>query len=223
MIRMRPAHVEHTAGLSLGQAHEFTALAVLETTYTDRGGRRGWGEGRHAVRHLVRFPPGTPYPEIGDRLAATFAAPPLASATLVVDQTGVGKAVVEQLSRATIKGGTVAVTITTGQRATRDDCGAWLVPKKDLVGVLQIALQSKSIQVAASPDHAAVLTDEMMNFRVKASARAENTIEAWREGSHDDLVLTVGVAVWLAARRGPPQTGFAPYVHQTAWWQRSSW
>jgi hypothetical protein len=38
------------------------------------------------------------------------------------------------------------------------------------------------------------------------AANSHETLEAWRERDHDDLVLAVAIAVWLAecARDGPP-------------------
>jgi hypothetical protein len=108
------------------------------------------------------------------------------------------------------------VTITAGHRATNDS--EWLIPKKDLIGVLQILLQSKRVQFAASLPVAPILVDEMMDFRVKVTTATENTVESWRERDHDDLVLALAVAAWLAERHGLPQEAFVPYVHQTAWW-----
>ena len=46
----------------------------------DRGDRP---VNHYAARHLERFPPGTPYPEVFARVAALFAHPPLAGATLI--------------------------------------------------------------------------------------------------------------------------------------------
>ena len=89
---------------------------------------------------MKRFPQGTSYPEIGESLAAMIAMPPLTKASLVVDQTGVGAAVVDLLRRADIRT-MLPVTITSGHRASND--AGWMIPKKALVGVLQILLQSK--------------------------------------------------------------------------------
>ena len=48
-------------GLDLGQACDRSALVVLEQTVAKRP--------RHfAVRHLERFPQGTPYPKVVERL-----------------------------------------------------------------------------------------------------------------------------------------------------------
>jgi len=130
----------------------------------------------------------------------------------VVDQTGVGTAVVEELTGAKLCGGMVPVTVTAGHRASRDDRGAWLVPKLDLVGVLQIVLQSKRIQFAASLADAAVLVEEM-NFRIKSVTPSEAALESLREGQNDDLVIAIAVALWLAARQRPAE---APCVWRSS-------
>ena len=75
--------------------------------------------------------------------------------------------------------------------------------------------QSKWILVAGSLADTTVLFGEMMNFRVKLTTAIETTFEAWRERDHDDLVSAIGVAAWLAERRGPPEAGFAPQKHQS--------
>jgi hypothetical protein len=66
-------------GLDLGRPAEFTALVVLERT-TPPGGK----EFHFACRHLRRWPPSTPYPDVVGEVRTLFAAPPLASrATLL--------------------------------------------------------------------------------------------------------------------------------------------
>jgi hypothetical protein len=44
------------------------------------------------------------------------------------------------------------------------------------------------------------LVRELQNFRVKLTVAAHETFGAWREGDHDDLVLAVALACWLAER-----------------------
>jgi hypothetical protein len=41
-----------------------------------------------------------------------------------------------------------------------------------------------------------VLVKELMNFRVKITAHANDTYDAWREETHDDLVLALAMACW---------------------------
>jgi hypothetical protein len=216
--------VTYFAGLDLGQARDFTALAILErtppspsTTVFEQGEafrvRQHWSgietipvrqaaprrERTYAVRHLERFRLGTSYPAICERVVELFAAPPLAGTTLVVDQTGVGRAVVDLIRHSRLKASIRPITITAGHGIVPDGAG-WHVAKKELVGALQVLFQSQRLRIARRLPMAAVLTKELETFRVKVTASANETFESWRERDHDDLVLAVALAAWVAER-----------------------
>ena len=213
------ADISYLAGLDLGQTNDFTALAILERTRpaepadswgeTFRVRQHGSGietvpvrptapkrERTYAVRHLERFPLGTSYPAICERMVELFAEPPLRSATLVIDQTGVGRAVVDMIRRARPRASIRPITITAGHDIVPDEAG-WRVPKKELVSALQVLLQSHRLQVASKLPMASVLLKELESFRVKITAAANETFESWRERDHDDMVLAVALAAWV--------------------------
>ena len=89
------------------------------------------------------------------------------------------------------------VTLTAGHAVTGGEDGVLHVPKKELVGTLQVLLQTRRLQVARSLTDAAVLVQELENFRAKVTAAKKETLESWREGRHDDLILAVAMAAWL--------------------------
>jgi hypothetical protein len=184
-------------GLDLGQTQEFTALAVLERTTVPDSDAGVRSVNHYAVRHLERFALGTAYPIICCRLAELFAAPPLANGTLVVDQTAAGRPVVQMLRRARLRARIRPLAITTGQKATRD-AAVRLVPRKELVSTLQILLQGRRLKVSPALPQAQLLAEELARFKAKAKAASEETLESWREGPHDDLVLAVAIAAWEA-------------------------
>ena len=105
-------------GLDLGQSQQFTALAVLEQSQVTNPEPSHRVECHYAVRHLERFPLGTPYPEICVRLRQLFAEMSLSYSRLVIDQTGVGQPVVDMIRKASIKARLKAVTISAGQKLT---------------------------------------------------------------------------------------------------------
>ncbi len=71
------------------------------------------------------------------------------------------------------------------------------VPKRDLVGVLIALYQSGRFKVAKDLPPAAVLNNELLNFKIKTDLRtAHDPYEAWRASVHDDLVLAVALACW---------------------------
>jgi hypothetical protein len=192
--------VTYVAGLSLGQASEATGLAVLERRC--RQGRYGdTGAAAYAVRHLVRYPPGTPYAAIVGALTGVFAEPPLRDSPLVIDQTAVGRNVYDLFQYGRTGAGVRGLVVTAGHSAGQDDRGGELVPKKDLVGVLQVLPQGKRLQVAKGLEMAGTLADELQQFRLKAVPLTDDVVE-WRERPHDDLVLAVAVAAWQR-ERGP--------------------
>jgi hypothetical protein len=215
---VRPPELTYFTGLDLGRPHEFTAVAVLERAQS--AGAYEPGSLRYAVRHLERFPPGTSYPEVFARLAEVFAAPPLTGSTVAADQTAVGKPVLDALRRSPVRATVRGVTITAGHASRLDDRGGWLVPKKELVGVLQILLQSGRLKVAEALPEAETLLKEMESFRAEIAPVPSDDLASWRERDHDDLVLAMALAAWSGERHGPVSTG-APVVITPAseWWR----
>jgi hypothetical protein len=191
--------VAYFVGLDLGQVNDFTALAVLE-----RPSLHPWGPRPiFDLRHLQRFPLGTPYPQIVQAVRELLLRPALRDASLVVDQTGVGRAVVDMLwdeLRGQVPCHFTAVTITGGHAVTNPANGCLHVPKKELVGAVQVLLQSRRLRIAQTLPEAPVLVKELDNFRVKITEAANETFGAWREGQHDDLVFATALAAFMALR-----------------------
>ena len=140
-------------GLDLGQAQDFTALAVLARPRLI--GRESPSDSKppYAVPYLKRFPLGTPYPVIVASVVELLRTPKLHGSMLVVDQTGVGRPVVDMLTEA-MKGKVSAtcrpVTITGGYDVTVGENGQFRVPKKELVGCLQVLLQTRRLRIVRS-------------------------------------------------------------------------
>jgi hypothetical protein len=192
MATMQPTY---TIGLDLGQAHESTAMVVMERSpSTDPS-----TPAVYSLRHAQRFTLGTPYTAIVPAVAE-LAATVMKNGhtTLVVDQTGVGRAVFDLLLRYPVPCYSVALIITNGHYRTEEKGGDTHVPKKDLVSLLQVVLQSRRLKIAHRLPHAAVLVKELQTFRAKITVAANEIVEDWRERDHDDLVLAVALACWWA-------------------------
>lgn len=150
-----------------------------------------------SLRHLERFALGTPYPKIVERVKAMLATPPLLDrpTALLVDQTGVGQGVVDMLVQAGLN--PTPITIHGGDRVNRAPDGALRVPKRDLIGAAQVLLQSERLKIARALPEAGTLRQELQNFRMKIDPKtAHDSYSHWREGVHDDLVLSVSLAAW---------------------------
>jgi hypothetical protein len=70
------------------------------------------------------------------------------------------------------------------------------------VSVVQVALQNRTLKIANELAEAETLARELQNFTVKITDSANDVYGAWREGTHDDLVLAVALALWTANK--PP-------------------
>src|SRR5262245_4457864 len=96
-------------GVDLGQQHDYTAVAILESielVHNDRDPVTYERRREHRTRllHLHRVKLGTPYPDVVRAIKDIAASPTLAGrCTLVVDATGVGAPVVDLLKRANLQ------------------------------------------------------------------------------------------------------------------------
>jgi hypothetical protein len=202
----------------LGPPHEFSAVAVLEKSYVPRPDVYAAQVGHYAIRHLERFAPGTPYAEMTDRLAEIFAADAVAGGFLVIDETAIGKPVLNIFQDAGIDAMLGRLTVTAGMKAMFDQ-GLWLVPKKELVGVMQVLLQGRRLQIAPTLVEADLLIRELQNFRARPPARESSEVLDWRDGAHDDLVLATAIAAWEGERHELVTGRSLPMVLGTPpWW-----
>jgi hypothetical protein len=195
---------KYILGVDLGQAQDYTALAILEHTPEQAEPKR---EAHYQAQYLERLAIGTPYPaqvarikQLYDELRKTTQATP----SLVADATGVGKPVVDMLRAAELS--PVAVTITGGDTVSRDGRD-YRVPKRDLVSVVNVLLQSDRLKIARVLPEASTLTAELLAFKVSISLKGHdsygNDAGQWRENPHDDLVLAVALACWYGENVKP--------------------
>lgn len=150
-----------------------------------------------SVRHLERLPLGTPYPQVVSRVGTLMGMEPLRSrpTALIADATGVGTSVTDSLVEAGLH--PIGVTIHGGDKVT-SLAGGFRVPKRDLVSAVQVLLQSGRLKIADGLPEASTLREELLNFRISIDPRtAHDSYSHWREGDHDDLVLSVAMAAWF--------------------------
>lgn len=184
-------------GLDLGQAQDYSALAIIT-----RIGNAVEEYAFHCV-HLQRWPLRTSYPSIVAAMLKMIAKLPAADAkpVLAVDATGVGAPVIDLFQRETFAADLMPIQIIGGSTIS-SEFGVTRVPKRDLVSTVQVALQNQTLKIAKDLPETPILSAELQNFQVKITDAANDTYGAWREGSHDDLVLATALALWCAARPG---------------------
>jgi hypothetical protein len=189
-------------GLDLGQSADFTALAIVQDVQ-ERDEETQRLVRRLHLRHLERYPHHTPYTSIADGVVALMSDPRLWSnrkpPRLVVDNTGVGRAVTDLLKSNGLR--FTSVTITGGDKANRAEGGTWRVPKRDLVAALEVPFHTGTLKVAESLELWPTLKGELQSFRRKVNLKtAHDSYEHWRESDHDDLVLATALACWEITR-----------------------
>lgn len=196
-------------GLDLGQSQDYTALVVVRRTDLYRGEVK-----LYMCNHITRYPLGTPYTAIVDDVSRLMRRPELqlekpnwrgrirtVAPTLIVDETGVGRAIVDMFERA-IKPmrdtcpSLEPVTIHGGRNSGRSEDGrGWSVSKIDLIGAVQAVMGEGRLRIVRSLQHADTLRREFQDYRVRIAPTGHESFDA-RSGQHDDIVIALGMCIW---------------------------
>ncbi len=182
---MRP----YILAVDLGQMNDYTAIIGL---------RRTDGSSLECIG-IERLPLGTSYPDQVEHITGLARSSELSGRCVVaVDATGVGAAVVDILRPKVRPAPFYAVTITSGDTVTKQH-PKWRVPKRDLIGAAQVALQQHRVKLPRSSGEAATLVEELLAYRVTIGANGHDTYgNDWRQAPHDDLVLALAIGVYVA-------------------------
>lgn len=209
----------YMVGLDLGQATDYSALAVVERVLVLPAGisethyerRRGTAveprlRTELRVRHLQRWDLGTPYPSVVADVAALMRSDQLRQAWLSYDATGVGRAVKDLFWEAFQVGDMgdhppLPVTITGAENANGDS-----VPKRNLIAAVQVPLQQGLLKITPGMPLADVLERELTGFRMRLSASGRDTYDIGRKAGagHGDLVIALALAARRANHSVPP-------------------
>ena len=190
-------------GLDLGQRTDYSALAVVDVVQVV-GARRdpvtfALETSQHLnLRMLTRYPLGTPYTEIPDRVRhalvnqpAGHFGPPL-QGTLAIDAGGPGLPVVDLIRQARL-GCTLMPAIITGSGpGTNRSGGIYTVPRRELVSLLRIALESGKLLF---PPH--------MTLRDELATELSALESGGGQSHHDDLAMALALAIWATRHRHP--------------------
>jgi hypothetical protein len=164
-------------GCDLGQAVDPTALSVVERVVeakiplevgTDL--RQRAGPPRFESRYLQRLPLQTSYPAVIAHVARLLARPPLAgNCELVIDTTGVGRAVADMFTTSGLHFTGVTITGGDNEGMDSDTTSNWHVSKIQLVSRLQALFHSGDLKIAKSLPEATILATELQDFRASIS------------------------------------------------------
>ena len=181
--------MRYAIGVDLGKQADYTAISVVETV------PRPHARPTLEVVYLKRLR-GVAYPAVINEVAAMATWPALHGAGFAVDATGVGRPVVDALREriATLH----AITITGGDNLNNPAPREWSVPKADLVATVQLLLQARRLRIHNHLADLEALKSELLSFGYEYTASGRLTMAAVT--GHDDLVLSVAMACWLANR-----------------------
>lgn len=204
---------EFVVGVDLGQAHDPTAIAVIEHVWVQvqhlyrskacPEQLRAWNEAirphrpQYNVRHLERLKLGTHYPEQVAHIAALVQREPLKDARVYYDYTGVGRPVGDLLHAARIRN--LNRVHLTGGQDSKAEGQRHAVSKVDLVSRLQAVLHTGELAIEESLPDAQVLARELADYRLNFTQAGNAQFNA-RSGAHDDLLIATGLALYGAQR-----------------------
>ena len=190
---------ELIVSLSLGSGGVSTGLAVVEPKLTVRQSRKEEGAPSHneaatfEVIHLERFGADRRYPAIIGRVAEIVATRQLGHRyTLLVDITATGRPPLKlfedrgQYPR--------AMQVVTGTEETYVN-GVRNLPRRDMVSVVQMLLQSNRLLFAAQLELAADLVADLQAFDPQPPPAGQ------APHRNEDLVRAVAIAAWWGDRQ----------------------
>jgi hypothetical protein len=193
---------EYTCGLDLGQVHDATALVIVR-----RDPMASPSKAHVLVVHLARWM-GLSYLDIVSCVRDELARVPSSTGRprLVVDGTGVGRGIVDQLKRAGLAASVLPVSITAGEQHgpfVPDAFGYWPVPKICLVRGIYDLIEQRRISVPPDVAGAQDLRAELSNFQATFTRAGHLAFNAGdtaggllRDGAHDDYVSALSLALW---------------------------
>jgi len=199
MTQQKPGS-RYYLGLDLGQARDYSAIAIAERRIDLTGTRDPITYLNHThtrifIPYLERIPLKTAYPDVVDRVRALAHQYHSRGIEIYMDATGVGAPVRDMLKNAGLRVPIYGVTITGGQRVTVS-CGDYHVPRFDLLANLRVLFEQRLLKITVAGSIADALRNELLR---------------WGRGSrHDDLVFASALACWKAAGQPIPLYGPGP-------------
>jgi hypothetical protein len=119
--------------------------------------------------------------------------------TVLIDATGVGRPVLQQVREGRIPANIVGITITSGRDESHHpaDYRDYLVPKRLLIQTVDMLMHRGALKVAAL-DESENLLYELHDFRYRVDPETGYESFSARSSEHDDAVLAIAQAAWFA-------------------------
>lgn len=208
------SYISYHLGCDLGKQNDYTAVCFLQKKTPLDVKSRICGEPSFEVLMMKRFLLKTNYVSIVQSISERLSKHPFDSHLNILgepicrpvptfmsfDKTGVGSSVGELLTNDEFLSQRLkrlyAVNITGGREPSEngDDLN---IPKRDLIMNCLIAFERGFLRFAGDMPELPLLIDELQNFEMKFTAKGNDTYSA-KGSNHDDMVLSLSLAVWSA-------------------------
>src|SRR5215472_10409659 len=166
---------------------------------------------QYRIGHLARLPLRCPYPAIVVAIGQVMRRLPRGT-TLLIDNTGIGRAAFDLLRDDGLS--PIGVAITAGISVHHE--GARIsVPKATLVSKLIALTQSGFLRVHGGLPDWPILRRELQNFRPERTPSGNETWNA-ASGSHDDLIIATALCSWYLQSGGANGSGIYEYYAMKA-------
>lgn len=185
-------------GLDLGQQHDYSILSILEIFVSEAL------EVTYVLRYLKEYRLRTDYVSVVADVTSIVESERLhGKNVLVVDCSGVGRPVMDLFRSGGVN--PIGLTITSGSSSRWIDSVNVNVSKREIVSCIQIVCQNKRFKIPSDLQLIDKVKKEFLGFKARISKAGASTFEAAGSGMHDDIVMSLGIALWYGEevnRRG---------------------
>lgn len=201
------------AGIDLGTARDFTAISVLEVVEAPIVELNAPVPKVpdysviYQLRYIERLPLRQSYVDIVDQIAAILNTPPLRGCTVAADYSGVGRPVFSLMEEAGLR--PIGIQITGGAGWSKEG-SIYNVSKPLLMSNLLKAVHKRTLRIPPDLPDIELLRNELQDLRTSTSAAGYTKVGA-AEGRHDDLALSLAVAMFVAVHR-PQKAAIGRYL-----------
>ncbi len=189
--------IKHTSiGLDLGQRNDHTAVAIIDLAESVSFQRdpvtfEFLRTHRLLLRGLRRLPLGTLYTDIPEKVRESIVDPPPGHlgprprVTLAIDAGGPGLPVVDLFRQARYDCGILPAIITGVGVGGSLPGGTYSVPRRELVSLVRIALESGMLVFPAD-----------LPLKKELALELKNMDPAGGQSQHDDMAVALALALW---------------------------
>jgi hypothetical protein len=197
--------------VDFGQSNDYTAIIAGETyATTERTLQRDWRGPKemqvhehrtynYRITNAHRVALGTSYPLIVKQISVFLQVMP--DADLIIDGTGVGRAVVDSLRASGMK--PISISITPGLEVNKISWREYRVQKPELVTSLIMVAQQLRLKVAPEIKLRETHRTRDCSIYTARTATGIMTFEGV-DGEHDDLVMALSCGIWHQEHRPAP-------------------